>query len=151
MYNKDSEALDALIAEYEEITRRLDVLCREKKIDTLTMATILDLSHRVLMKIAQNYTRVKKGVGTVMVGPVLELEVRKKWFEAEQRGLESGMKKGLEQGMKQGMEQGMAQGEDLLGQLMDLLLEEGRIDDAKKAATDAKARKRMYKKYGLDG
>lgn len=44
---------------------------------------------------------------------------------------------------------GEARGEAILGELISVLLEEGKTEEAKKAASDEKTRKRLYKKYGI--
>ena len=49
-----------------------------------------------------------------------------------------------------GLEQGLKQGEALLSTLMQHLLADGRIEDAKLAATDEHARNKFYKEYNLN-
>ncbi|MGN0161206.1 MAG: hypothetical protein ACI4AQ_07460 [Lachnospiraceae bacterium] len=66
-----------------------------------------------------------------------------------ERGLEQGRQQGMEQGRQQGMEQGIKKGEKQLGLLISRLLEDGRTNDAQKAATDEKMRKALYKEYGI--
>ncbi|MDE6845879.1 MAG: Rpn family recombination-promoting nuclease/putative transposase [Lachnospiraceae bacterium] len=46
-------------------------------------------------------------------------------------------------------EHGISQGFDLFGRLMNLLLEAGRVDDAKKASTDEAARDRFLREFNL--
>lgn len=50
---------------------------------------------------------------------------------------------------RKGVKQGVKQGETRLGALMDLLLEEGRTEDAQLAATDETERSRLYREYGI--
>ena len=45
--------------------------------------------------------------------------------------------------------QGMKQGESRLGDLMDKLFEDGRTEDARLAAKDETARKKLYREYGI--
>ena len=59
------------------------------------------------------------------------------------------LREGIEQGMKQGMKQGMQQGETRLADLMGRLLEEGRTEEARLAARDKAARKKLYREYGI--
>ena len=54
-------------------------------------------------------------------------------------------KKGVRKGIKQGMEQGEA----LMGMLMNRLLLEGRLEDARLAAVDETARKCFYEEYNM--
>ena len=46
-------------------------------------------------------------------------------------------------------EEGRAEGEALLAKLMSALFADGRMEDAKKAATDPSLRQELYKQYGL--
>lgn len=65
------------------------------------------------------------------------------------RGTALGMKQGLKQGISQGTKLGMAKGEALLAELMNILLTNGRTEDAKLAACNESARKKFYKEFGL--
>ena len=58
---------------------------------------------------------------------------------ATKAGLEQGMKQGLEQGLEQGIELGEAR----FGRLAETLLEAGRIEDLKRASTDAAFRDQL--------
>ncbi len=58
-------------------------------------------------------------------------------------------KKGVRKGIKQGMEQGIEQGEAMMGMLMNRLLLEGRLEDARLAAVDETARKCFYEEYNM--
>lgn len=51
---------------------------------------------------------------------------------------------------EQGVTEGEEKGERLLAQLMEHLFSDNRLEDAKLAASDEKARKRFFKEYGLD-
>ena len=53
------------------------------------------------------------------------------------------------QGMAQGMAQGRAQGEEMLGTLVNKMLSIGRVEDAKRAATDPAYREEQYKVYNI--
>lgn len=57
--------------------------------------------------------------------------------------------RGVTQGIAQGISQGISQGFDLFGRLINLLLEAGRIDDAKKASTDEVVRDRLLREFNL--
>lgn len=56
---------------------------------------------------------------------------------------------GREQGIKVGEKRGEKRGEDHLGALIDRLLGEGRIEDARKAAIAPGMRKKLYQEYGM--
>lgn len=57
--------------------------------------------------------------------------------------------RGVAQGVTQGISQGISQGFDLFGKLIGLLLEDGRVDDAKKASTDKAARDKLLREFNL--
>lgn len=50
---------------------------------------------------------------------------------------------------RQGKKEGIKQGENRLGSLMEVLLADGRTEDARLAAVDETARKRFYQEYGI--
>ena len=52
-------------------------------------------------------------------------------------------------GMAQGMAQGRVQGEEMLGTLVNKMLSIGRVEDAKRAATDPAYREEQYKVYNI--
>ena len=54
-----------------------------------------------------------------------------------------------EDGRKEGIKEGIKEGEGLLAKLMTMLLEEGRVNEAQKAASDGTFRNELYKKYKL--
>lgn len=51
--------------------------------------------------------------------------------------------------IEKGIQKGREEGENALGKLMDILLSKGDVANAKLAATDEKARKELYRKYGI--
>lgn len=53
---------------------------------------------------------------------------------------------GLEKGLEEGMEKGM----DRFGSLMACLIDESRLDDAKRAAEDASYRNLLLAEFGLN-
>lgn len=59
------------------------------------------------------------------------------------------IEEGLEQGIKQGLEQGLAQGIELINQLNQILLSEGKYDELQKASKDKEYQKKLLAEYGL--
>jgi len=59
------------------------------------------------------------------------------------------IEEGLEQGIKQGLEQGLEQGIDLINQLNQILLSEGKYDELQKASKDKEYQKKLLAEYGL--
>lgn len=64
------------------------------------------------------------------------------WAKEEQ-------KKGEVRGRREGKKEGKKEGEKRLAALMDRLLGEGRLEDAKKAAISARTRQKLYLEYGI--
>ena len=73
----------------------------------------------------------------------------KAWEDSRKVAEKQGMRQGVKQGVKQGMRQGVKQGETRLADLMGKLLEEGRTEEARLAARDKAARKKLYREYGI--
>lgn len=69
--------------------------------------------------------------------------------EGLERGLAEGIDRGRQEGLKQGEARGMIRGEARFGKLADILLDEKRIDDLKRAADDAAYRDSLFQEYGL--
>ena len=63
--------------------------------------------------------------------------------------VEEAEKQGVRKGVKQGRQQGRRQGEEVLGKLVGRLLSEGRTEDARLAAEDEAARRKLYREYGI--
>lgn len=55
----------------------------------------------------------------------------------------------LEERENKGMEKGMEQGESKLGMLISRLFADGRIGDARRAASDENLRRKYYQEYGM--
>lgn len=58
---------------------------------------------------------------------------------------------GLEEGMEKGVQKGMQKGMDQFGGLVSYLIDEGRLDDAKRAAEDASYRDLLLAEFGVGG
>lgn len=63
--------------------------------------------------------------------------------------VEDAKKQGVKQGIRKGAKQGRKQGEKRLGQLVSILLSEGKTEDARLAAESEAERRRLYKEYGM--
>ena len=72
---------------------------------------------------------VRKGLGDIMGGKVLELESER--LKAEGQAI------------------GQAQGEACLGSLINRLIQEQRIDEIQVVSTDPERREQLYKEYNL--
>ena len=103
-------------------------------------ALYMDLN-KLIIKIAdyicQSEEVVRKGIGDVMGGKVLELESERLWAEGEKIG------------EIKGEIRGEAKGEERLSILINRLILDGRSAEIKSVVTNAEIRKQMYKEYGM--
>ena len=91
--NSNGQKPAELKAEYQKILKRLDELEQQGVIGAFDKRTIIELSNDVIKEIAQKYENVKKGVGDIMGGALIETEARTI----------------LNQGIKQGKTQGISE------------------------------------------
>ena len=80
---------------------------------------------------------VRKGIGEIMGGKVLELESERLKAEGEAIG------------QARGEAIGQIQGENRLGSLISRLLQDQRIEEIQIVSTDPKRREQLYKEYNL--
>ena len=69
--------------------------------------------------------------------------------EAREEGLAKGLAEGREKGLAEGLAEGRAEGADKLGALVVQLIDAGRLEDARRAATDAQYREQMIEEFGI--
>ncbi len=82
-YNSNEQKLEELKAEYQKILERLDELEQQGVIGAFDKRTIIELSGDVMKEIAQKYENVRKGVGDIMGGALIETSARRLKKEAE--------------------------------------------------------------------
>lgn len=75
-YNSSRQRLENLKSEYREILDRLNGLEEQGIIGAFDKRTIIELSSDVIKEITQKYENVKKGVGDIMGGALIETEAR---------------------------------------------------------------------------
>ena len=67
----------------------------------------------------------------------------------ENRGIEKGRAEGIEEGIEKGKAEGNTEGKSQMADLMKRLLNENRIEDAKRAAEDLAYCDELMKQYGI--
>ena len=72
-----------------------------------------------------------------------------KEMEAEYMTLLQRDRENIEQGLEQGIEQGIEQGERKMAALSELLLDQKRTDDLKRAIRDTAYREQLYKQFNI--
>ena len=97
----------------------------------------MDMSSRVLEKIARKYNSVREGVKTVMGGKILEYEAKTIKREGEKEGIKKGEKEGIKKG------------ENRVNQLNLYLISENRFDDLERAVNDREYQLQLFQEYGL--
>ena len=123
-FNENPELFQALLNEYEEIRANL-----EKELTETGKSELYTDLTKLIVKIADYIFRkedgIRKGIGDIMGGKVLELESEK--LRA----------------------QGQAQGENRLGSLINRLIQDQRMEEIQIVSTDPKRREQLYKEYNL--
>ena len=129
---KNLELLQILLDEYDEIRMNL-----EKELTETGKAELYTNLTKLIVKIADHIFKkeedIRKGIGDVMGGKVLELESER--LKAE--------------GRTEGEAIGQVQGETRLGSLITRLLQDQRTEEIPIVSTDAKRREQLYKEYNL--
>ena len=67
----------------------------------------------------------------------------------ENRGIEKGRAEGIAEGRAEGLAEGNTEGKSQMADLMKRLLDENRIEDAKRAAEDLAYCDELMKQYGI--
>ena len=62
---------------------------------------------------------------------------------------EEGREEGLEEGLREGLKKGRNEGEDRVSRLYQRLIEEKKMTEMERAASDRTFREMLYKKYGI--
>ena len=117
---KNPELLQVLLNEYDEIRMNL-----EKELTETGKAELYTNLTKLIVKIADHIfekeENIRKGIGDVMGGKVLELE----------------------------SERLKAEGEARLGDLINRLIQDQRMEEIQMASTDPEKREQLYKEYGI--
>ena len=126
--SENPELFQNLLNEYEEIRANLI-----KELSGEDKAVLYMDLNKLIIKIAdyicQSEEVVRKGIGEIMGGKVLELE--------------------SERLLAEGKAIGEAKGEERLSILINRLILDGRSTEIQSVVTNAEIRKQMYKEYGI--
>ena len=150
--NLNPELFQVFLNEYEEIRVNLE----EELTETGKSELYTDLT-KLIIKIADYIFReddnVRKGIGDIMGGKVLELESERLKAEGKAIGRAEGEAIGQARGEVIGQARGEAigqiQGEVRLGSLITRLIQDQRTEEILIVSTDSKRREQLYKEYGL--
>ena len=165
--SENPEMFQSLLNDYEEIRINL-----ERELSGADKTALYMNLNKLIIKIAdyicRNEKTVRKGIGEIMGGKVLELESERlerlqKEAEAEAKaigeargraigeakGIAIGEAKGIAIGEAKGIAIGEAIGEERLSTLLNRLIMDGRSAEIQSVVTNAETRKRLYKEYGI--
>lgn len=99
-YEKDEEKLETLKQKYKEIKERVEQFVIQGEISEYTRRTILEMSGKVLVHIADGHEAIKEGVKPIMVGEVLDYEAKRILRQGMEQGRSDGLREGREEGIK---------------------------------------------------
>ncbi len=128
----DEDALLQLKSYYSCIRIELDELAAEGSISEFEKQTIIEMSNSVVDSLARKYEHVRKGVGNVMGGIILDTQAKRI------------LNQGREEGRAEGLEEGIDIGEDRMGALYIYLEDLCRSDEYKAAILDPELRRKLY-------
>lgn len=165
---RDSILFQELMREYEEIRFKLET---ETNImgKTSLYTDLKNLITRIADYILQNDQELKKGIGDIMGGKVLELESERLMAIGEKRGIaigeargkecgiaigeargeERGVARGFALGEEHGLATGETRGEERLSILINRLILDGRSDEIQSVVTNAEKRRQLYAEFDL--
>ena len=115
------------------------------EITEFTRQSLKAMIDKAAMFRATRYEKVKEEVKEIMGGKILDYEAK----DIRNKGIQMGITIGKEAGKQEGIAIVKEAGEDLMGRLMHILVEKGRIEDISRAATDSKVRQELYKEFHL--
>lgn len=89
-YNKTKEGVKELQQNYADICERLKKLVITGEIDEYTRYCLMDMTKKVVNHIAAKYENIRKGIGEVMGGRVLDYEAKDIYNAGRSEGLFQG-------------------------------------------------------------
>lgn len=98
VYEENPQKLNELTAVYEEIAEKLNACEENGVIDAYTKSMIVDMSKKVLEHLAMKYSNVKKEVGAIMGGKILDYPTKTFWRKAQREKLIEQVQKKLAKG-----------------------------------------------------
>lgn len=136
LLSENPEMLQDLLSEYEEICKHLEnELAGKGRSDLYT--DLIGLIVRISDYIFKDEDVVRKGMGDIMGGKVLELESER--LRAEGKAI----------GEARGEAIGEARGEARLSTLINKLILDGRSGEIQTVVSDSAKRQKLYKEYGI--
>ena len=126
----DKVELEDMKQIYLYINEKLEE-CQKEGMTLYERMTLQAMARKVIDQIARKYPNVKKGLGDIMGGKVLEYEAKIM--------------------LNKGKEEGKREGEHRFAELVARLLNDGLIDILEEVTTNLELREQYYLKYGIVG
>ena len=96
VYNRDEQKLRELLSFYLEIRIRLENLLNDGCINAYNQSVVKNMSNKVAQNLTKKYEKVRKGIGDIMGGKVIDLEITKIRDQSIKQGIEQGQNKLVE-------------------------------------------------------
>jgi hypothetical protein len=107
VYNEDNKQRKRLTDEYSVFMEQLEQAVMAGRLSVYERGTILDMSRKVLEHIAAKYNTVRKGVGEIMGGKVLDYETKRAYNAGKADGIAEGKTENSKQTARKMHEMGM--------------------------------------------
>ena len=109
-YNDTIERVERLKENYAYICRRLQELVAIGEIDEYTRCCLVEMTMNVVNALAAEYENIRKGIGEVMGGKVLDYAAKDIWNEGRSEGWNAGRSEGWNAGRSEGWNAGRSEG-----------------------------------------
>lgn len=98
-YNKTKEGVKMIKERMEYIFQCLDKLVDAGEIDEYTRQCIMGMTKKVVEHVTEKYENIKKGIGEVMGGKILNYEAKDIYNAGKSEGIQLGKSEGIRLGM----------------------------------------------------
>lgn len=109
-YNGTMERVKELQERYTYICRHLQELVSLGEIDEYTRCSLMEMTMKVVNALAAKFDNIKKGIGEVMGGKVLDYEAKDIWNAGRSEGIQLGRSEGWNAGHNEGIQLGRSEG-----------------------------------------
>ena len=96
--NEDAEKLEKLQRIYSDILTELEMAEKDGAISYFSYLAVRDMTNKVASNLAGKYDKVKKGLGDLMGGQVLDFEAKRIRDESRLEGIREGRLEGIQSG-----------------------------------------------------
>ncbi len=98
LYDSDERKRWDLFNHFIKMRTRLERLAEDGRLKTFNQCMVRDMSNKVAQNLTRKYEIIRKGIGDIMGGKVIELEITQIRDQSLKQGMENGIEQGIEQG-----------------------------------------------------